>query len=162
MARLWKEPYSIEKARELAIREFEGGIIVHWGIVDWGSGILGNGSERPDAAKKAAKQVGYATEHSILLYGLAVPEWIYYVHVCGFTFAFYSLEMIQAFLDYYSTKILPSRAQDAPHCNNDLRQNVFNRLPLYLREEPKRQKVVKALQRALKEFGAEINTGPKR
>ena len=49
-------------------------------------------------------------------------------------------------------KILSSRVWDAPHVNHDLRQSTFNRLPLYLRKEPKRMKVVKALSKALAGF----------
>jgi hypothetical protein len=60
--------------------------------------------------------------------------------------------MMQAYLDYYSQKVLPSRIRDTPHCNNDLRQDEYTRLPLYLREEPKRLKVIKALQKAIHEF----------
>ena len=139
MARFWKEPYTLEKARSLGIHEFEGGAIVRWDME-------GYETELP-------LYVGeWEGKEHLMRYRNPEPKWIYFVHVCNFTFAFYSLVMMQAYLDYYSQKILPTRAQDAPHCNNDLRQHWSNRLPLYLREEPKRQKVVKALQTAIREF----------
>lgn len=126
MSRIWKEKYSFETAQRLGIRELEGGRIVDWD--EEGAKLHFNARIYPE------------------------PEWIYYVYVCGFTFAFFSVTMMQAYLDYYTQKILPSRIRDTPHCNNDLRQDVFTRLPLYLREEPKRQKVINALQKAIQEF----------
>jgi hypothetical protein len=126
MSRIWKEKYDLKTACNLGIRELEGNRIIAW------------------------SEDGVKTYH----YGpiLEEPEWIYYVYVCGFTFAFFSVAMMQAYLDYYSQKVLPSRIRDTPHCNNDLRQDEYTRLPLYLREEPKRLKVIKALQKAIHEF----------
>ncbi len=87
-----------------------------------------------------------------------VPDWIYFVEVCSFTFHFRSIEEIEEYLEEFSLKIHPSSA-DGVGDNNYLygdhfeRRSNFDRLPLYLREEPKRLKVVKALQRAIEEFG---------
>src|SRR3954447_21576852 len=67
-------------------------------------------------------------------------EWVYYVQVCGFTFIFHSLVMIQEYLDYYETKILPTRRKKVLWVHHDCEQNPFTRLPLHLREEPKRLK----------------------
>lgn len=113
MSRIWKEPYTLDAARNLRIRELEAQIIVRW-------------DER-----------GIVESNSLRITG-ANPKWIYYVYVCDFTFAFFSTIMMRAYLNYYSQKILPSRIRDTPHYNHDLRQDVFTRLPLYLREEPKR------------------------
>jgi hypothetical protein len=120
MARLWHEPYTEEKARQLGIHDYEGALVL---------GALG-------------------------------ARWIYYVEVCKFTFAFFSVKMIQEYLDYYPHKLLPSSrgyhppfSLGAPPAVNSDGQTRFERLPLRLRKEPKRQKVVKALQRALIEFG---------
>ena len=67
----------------------------------------------------------------------AWPEWIYYVEVCGFTFAFFSLEMIQEYLDFYSRKILPSsRLYGASQFSHGAAASIgdgqtrFERLPL--------------------------------
>src|SRR5262249_348730 len=83
-------------------------------------------------------------------------QWIYYVEVCQFTFAFFSLDMIRQYLEYYSAKVLASSRMSGPlwHPNGD-NQRWFERLPLRLRKEPKRQRVVKALERALADFGDE-------
>ncbi len=128
MSQIWKEKYKLETARELGICELEAQRIIGWDE-------KGMKTEDPESALRGPD-----------------PEWIYYVEVCGFTFAFFSIEMIRAYLDYYSQKVLPSRIRNTPHGNSRLRQDVFTRLPLYLREEPKRLKVIKALQKALQEF----------
>jgi hypothetical protein len=88
-----------------------------------------------------------------------VAKWQYYVRVCSFTFSFSSVEEIQEYLDYFSRKIHPTSADWAGNRRIYLnvgdhydRQTCFDRLPLYLKEEPKRHKVAKALQKALAEF----------
>ena len=88
-------------------------------------------------------------------------RWIYYVEVCGFTFAFFSLRMIQEYRDFYAQTILPSSrlCRASPYSRGAAAskgdgQTKFERLPLWLRKEPRRQKVLKALERALTEFGA--------
>ena len=83
-------------------------------------------------------------------------RWTYYVRVCAFTFTFSSVEEIAEYLEYYQRKIHPGNARPnvniVPHGDHEENQSKFMRLPLYLREEPKRQKVVKALEKALAEF----------
>ena len=103
-----------------------------------------------------------------------VPNWTYFVEVCGFTFHFNSLEQIEGYLNYYQKKIHPSSADGIAwgrlySKGNDgevrflsrgdhwERQTPFDELPLYLREEPKRQKVIKALERALQQWRAETD-----
>ncbi|MBW3637930.1 MAG: hypothetical protein KY445_15920 [Armatimonadetes bacterium] len=94
-----------------------------------------------------------------------VPDWRYFVEVCSFTFHFRSVEHIEQYLAHFSRKIHPSSADGAHTKRPDSdwrdwnspvahweRQSRFDELPLWLFEEPKRQKVVKALQRAIKEF----------
>ena len=95
----------------------------------------------------------------------------YFVEVCGFTFRFTSLEQIEEYRALYTRKIHPSSADGAErelrvHSKTKHgdrvwmlslgdhweRQSRFDRLPLYLREESKRLRVVKALERALKEW----------
>lgn len=90
-----------------------------------------------------------------------IPEWVYCVHVCGFTFQFWSVQQIQACLDFYSQKIHPSSRIEVSEellyhiPSRSMLQRWYDRLPLYLRKENKRQQVVKALERALKQFGNE-------
>jgi hypothetical protein len=81
------------------------------------------------------------------------PHEVLFVRVAGFTFQFQSVDQLRACLEYYATKLHPtSRApivHDGDHWES---QRWFERLPLFLREEPKRQKVVAALEEALHQF----------
>ena len=77
---------------------------------------------------------------------------IYYVRVCSFTFSFRSVEHVQEYLDYFSQKVHASASDALPNAPHWERQTHFDQLPLYLFEEPKRQKVIKAFERAIKEF----------
>ncbi len=81
-----------------------------------------------------------------------VPEWVYFVRVCSFTFSFDSVEQIQEYLDYFSKRIQPSSAMPNVPQSGWEYQTRFDELPLYLREEAKRQKVIKALTKAISEF----------
>jgi hypothetical protein len=79
------------------------------------------------------------------------------VSVCSFTFRFDSKEQLKRVLRFYEQKILPSSREPISVVrqrggDQSEAQRWFERLPLYLREEPKRVKVVKALRDALKEF----------
>jgi hypothetical protein len=87
-----------------------------------------------------------------------VPVWTYFVEVCGFTFRFGSVAQIEAVLAHYSRKLHPSsRLPDSERlrAEHDVAQRWFERLPGYRRKQPKRRRVVKALERAPAEFGPE-------
>ena len=81
----------------------------------------------------------------------------YCVCVCGFTFAFSSLEEIPRYIEHYEKTILPSsrlpnfvkgpRYGDHEEC-----QRWYERLPLRLREGTRRPRVIKALKSALADF----------
>jgi hypothetical protein len=81
---------------------------------------------------------------------------VYFVRVCSFTFEFHSIQQIQACLGYYGRKIQPSSRVDIGGADHWECERWFERLPLFLREEPKRQKVVKALRDAVKKFKGEV------
>ena len=86
-----------------------------------------------------------------------IPQWVYFVNVCSFTFEFHSIPQIKACLTYYSQKLHPSTIisrSDLPNygCDHSEVQRWFERLPQKLLEEPNRLRVVKALEKALKEF----------
>ncbi|MBD1910307.1 MULTISPECIES: hypothetical protein [unclassified Leptolyngbya] len=88
------------------------------------------------------------TQHSTLQ-----PVWNYFVEVCGFTFKFDSIEQLEQVLEYYRQKIHPSSIiprldRSLEKIDRSLIQRWYERLPLYLRKEPKRQKVVAALEQA--------------
>lgn len=82
------------------------------------------------------------------------------VKVASFTFRFSSVEELQKTIEYYSQKIHPSSRVSAQELKRQLGEDWrtlrgwdverwFERLPMYLLEEPKRQKVLKALTKAL-------------
>lgn len=83
-------------------------------------------------------------------------SWVYFVEVCSFTFQFHSIEQIERCLTYFSQKTHPSSR--LPNCDLEhYWQRWFERLPLWLSEEPKRQKVLKALRKALDEFAGQFS-----
>lgn len=104
------------------------------------------------------------TQHSTLL-----PQWNYFVEVCGFTFKFNSIEQLEEVLAYYSQKLHPSSIiphldQSPEKIDRSLIQRWYERLPLYLRKEPKRQKVVAALKQArqkIQDGDLPLQTAPK-
>ena len=92
-----------------------------------------------------------------------VPVNSYFVRVCGFTFVFGSVAQIETVLAYYNRRIHPSsRLPDSEwlRAEHEVVQRWFERLPQYLLEEPKRVRVVKALERALSEFDGDAGRSP--
>jgi hypothetical protein len=88
------------------------------------------------------------------------PRHVIIVKVASFTFRFVDTVQLQKTIDYYSQKTHPSSlipakvlAADLGEDWRELRgwevQRWFERLPMYLLEEPKRQKVLKALTKTL-------------
>ena len=71
------------------------------------------------------------------------------VNVASFTFHFFSVAQIRDCLAYYSHKIHATSRVSVGAADHWEVQRWFERLPMYLLEEPKRIKVVKALERAL-------------
>jgi hypothetical protein len=89
-----------------------------------------------------------------------IPRYALVVHVVSFRFGFGSLEQLKACIDYYRHKTHPTSRVPARELAEDLGEDWrelrgwdverwFERLPMYLMEEPKRKKVLKALQDAL-------------
>lgn len=84
-------------------------------------------------------------------------RWIFYVHVCDFTFTFFSPEMIQQYIDFYRCKTLPSSRthsefSSGPAASVGEGQSKFERLPAHLRRPNKRLQVIKALEKAAAAF----------
>lgn len=82
------------------------------------------------------------------------------VCVASFTFRFRTIQQLQDCIAYYQRKIQPSSMITSEKLVADLGidwreqrgwevERWFERLPMYLLEEPKRQKVLKALHQAL-------------
>ena len=90
------------------------------------------------------------------------PHVTWYVRVCSFTFRFTSIQQLKVCLEFFSQKTRPSSRipfRDLkPYLDAALRgcevQRWFDRLPMYLIEESKRQRVVKALTLAHKRWSA--------
>ncbi len=96
----------------------------------------------------SAQSCGDSVAHAHLL-----VVTVYFVRVCSFTFEFHNIAQIQAAIGYYDRKVhqtsrLAVGAADHWEC-----ERWFERLPQYLLEEPKRERVVKSLRRALIKFG---------
>jgi hypothetical protein len=83
------------------------------------------------------------------------PREIYLVRVCSFTFEFCNLTQIKECLAYFTLKIHPSSRTKIGTLEHWEAQRWFERLPLFLSEEPKRKKVVAALTQALDKFSPE-------
>ena len=87
---------------------------------------------------------------------------VLFVRVARFTFAFHSREQLAACLDFYRRKLQPSsrsaeRAEAVASGTVQWRLHVerwYERLPLHLREEPKRVQVVAALEEAMRQAAA--------
>jgi len=127
MARIWKEPWDSSPTRHAVDWSAEG-------IVDWS----------PDAL---ASIEAHKTNPTL------VPHESVFVHVCSFTFRFESLPQLERVIAYYERKTLPSGMIPAGVFlfyggDSGEAQRWYERLPLFLREEPKRRKVVKALREA--------------
>lgn len=132
MARIWKEPWDTSTSRHAVDWSVEG-------IVDWSPDALA-----PIEAHKKNPTL--------------VPHESVFVDVCSFTFRFESLPQLERAIAYYEQKILPSsifpKTKEGHNYSADSGENQrwYERLPLFLREEPKRQKVVKALRAARAQF----------
>jgi hypothetical protein len=86
------------------------------------------------------------------------PREVWHVRVCSFTFEFKTVEQLEACLAYYNQSIHPSsrtpwyRLGDYGGDNGEC-QMWFERLPMYLLEEPKRKRVVAPLEKAFQYGG---------
>jgi hypothetical protein len=105
---------------------------------------------------------------------MLVPQMSFFVEVCGFTFKFRSIAHLRETLAFYRQKTHPSsrlpdpdwvsrEAQRDPkgyresidafiRAEHDVMQRWWEKVPLYLQENGKRERVIKALECALKEF----------
>lgn len=90
------------------------------------------------------------------------PRLVLFVAVCDFAFEFHSLDQLHACLKFYSQKHPPSARRNIGGADHWELERWFERLPLYLREEPKRIQVVAALQRALDDISPQPNVASSR
>jgi hypothetical protein len=84
--------------------------------------------------------------------GLVVREFIC-VNVCSFTFRFESKDEIAEYISFFEKKTHPSSRLPIPNGADSFyrwhSQRWYERLPMYLQEEDKKQKVLKALRKAI-------------
>ena len=89
-----------------------------------------------------------------------VPREVVLVRVASFTFRFTTTKQLRDCIEYYERKTHPSSRVPAKAIAADIGpdwrelrswevERWFERLPMYLLEEPKRQKVLKALHKTL-------------
>ncbi len=75
------------------------------------------------------------------------------VNVCSFTFHFESKDEINEYIAFFDRQTHPSGRLPVPEGADMFdrwhMQRWFERLPMYLQEEPKREKVLKALRKAV-------------
>ena len=105
--------------------------------------------EELDTARHSNK-IDAPVSYSPKIGGLAA--WVYFVRVCSFTFEFHSIEQIKLCLAHFQKKIHPSSRIDIAGADSWEVQRWYERLPMYLFEESKREQVEKALRSAIKEF----------
>lgn len=110
-------------------------------------------------SQAAASAAGIHDHEGTEVVGRKDAQWIFYVRECGFTFTFFSIEMLKEYLDFYSRKTLPtsrfcgmSAFSNGPAASVGDGQSKFERLPGILRSGSKRGRIVRALERALSEF----------
>lgn len=106
--------------------------------------------------------------------GRILARKVYFVEVCSFKFEFHSIDRIKEVLSYFEKKTHPSsrlpdkewidsvarinprnvrrRIGDIIRCERFEAQRWYERLPMWLYEEPKRQKIVKVLKQAIDHF----------
>ena len=82
-----------------------------------------------------------------------VPRELICVSVCSFTFKFYNDDGIPEYIAFFEKKTHRSSTLTIPEGSDRFfrrhSQRWYERLPLYLQEESKRVRVVKALRKAL-------------
>lgn len=117
---------------------------------------------RKPYSREAALTCGIHRHEHAKVTGAPDARWIYFVEVVDFRFAFFSLEMLDRYIDFFGRKILPSTRSygsspftEGPALFPGGGQSPFERLPARLRKKNVRPKVLKALQQAKAQFEAE-------
>jgi hypothetical protein len=89
-----------------------------------------------------------------------IPKEVLMVSVASFTFQFISSRQLRDCLAYYERQIHPSSRLSVGAADHWETQRWFEQLPMYLLEDSKRRKVVKALSKALKLAEADESSAP--
>lgn len=118
-------------------------------------------------AEGTRQKMARISKELIKTYGQAslTPHHDIVVKVASFTFKFRTVDELRQCIDYYQQKTRPSSRIPAEKIAAELGpdwrrlrgwevERWFERLPMYLLEEPKRQKVIKTLSKALEAIEA--------
>lgn len=81
-----------------------------------------------------------------------IEKWVYFVEVASFTFQFHSLDQLRECLEFFKQRIHRTSRQPDIWLEHYW-QRWFEKLPRRLFKEPKRVKVVAALEAAACDFG---------
>jgi hypothetical protein len=93
------------------------------------------------------------------------PNIVYFVRVCSFTFEFGNLSQLEVCLQFYRQKTHPSSSVPGwRKCGGDHweMQRWFEKLPLKFQNNHCRPRIVKALEKALADFGQDSRYPSKR
>lgn len=88
----------------------------------------------------------------------AKGEWVYFVTECSFTFQFVSLEQLKTAKAYFSLKVHPSTRRFHDGLEHYW-QSWSERLPAGLIRGSKRERILKALEKAFQEFSSDQSNG---
>jgi len=125
MAKIWKEPFDASRHRDFMTTSHTGGF------------LPGDGSG------------GLDHEHPLMQ-----PHSVYFVREGDFTFQFHSLDQLRECLEYFSAQVHESTRTPGPILEHYW--NLwFERLPSGLMSGQRKQRIVKALTRALERFTAD-------
>ena len=109
--------------------------------------------------KEKAEACGIHSHEGTPVISWGPSRWIYYVDVLNFRFAFFSLEMLDEYIDFFQRKTCPSTMHhnsspfsDGPAASVGDGQSPFERLPKELLKKNKKPKVLKVLLEARNEF----------
>ncbi len=81
----------------------------------------------------------------------AKGDWVYFVRECSFTFQFVNLNQLEEMITYFSEKVHPSTRTENVRLEHYW-QRWYERLPKGLNGGSKRERIHKALVKALAEF----------
>ena len=81
-----------------------------------------------------------------------IDKWVYFIDVCNFTFQFANINQVREAKNYFEQKTHKSNMEIGPSPIEHYWHPWFCKLPKGITKETKRLKVLKALNKALKEW----------
>jgi hypothetical protein len=108
--------------------------------------------EQLDPTRHRDFMVGHQDAGGVPIEPRASDGWVYFVRECSFTFSFMSIAQLRECREYFSARLHPSHRVPGVYLEHYW-QRWFERLPAGLIADPKRSRILKALDRALVMFG---------